>query len=346
MDYDGPDGPFRYTLWSGDYTNPQESFANTTSRAVEVIDLLDADEDVRHNAYKGFLGYSEIKTAVVDMTTVRYLSRHLPKPYSGDGFNDASGNPMMWCMAVSNSHPYAAATKAIGTGTDADRFRLALTYSTVPYRIRSDDDPNILPGAGLFTDLPDEGYALSSGWSSSRYVTKKFSPQTRFQTMRPGVLKLRIGAGVAPTDFQPVPEGFPIKVEGGLVEYRWLQVPAAYVPLGPISLCSGRINNNTFDGFPAKTLLMSDGPEITLPYTDCTGQYVVDITYRFAVSFHPARGLNTLFALNQITGWNTLLQFGKDIGIDYFEMSDGVGAGTNKPYKEEDYTALFRPQQP
>lgn len=223
-------------------------------------------------------------------------------------------------------------------GTGIARYMMAevgLQYNMPDYKIKADSEIiNLNVGEPLYSD-PDEGNALASGYANSRYVTRHVKRMSKMLTIPRGLLST--------TDGKKVLEAIAINENVATFEYTWHQVPESGLPEASWLLGQGTVNDATFDGRPAGTLLF-DGAVETKPMPNpITGKILYTVRYQF----HSLCIIDDSVDPKVIRGHNWVRKVigGKIVPVEF--SADGVGAvaGT-KIFPSYDFRKFFRPDPP
>lgn len=211
-----------------------------------------------------------------------YLSRIVPHNWPK--------RPWMWVQSASQITPQVMRpynftnpiTLADFQARDVDgtptywTAEVQLQYIFPTFKIKADDDPTVVnPIIGdKFQGLPDEGNALQTSYRlNSRYVTRIIKMATKMLTIPRGL--------VADSNKKTIAENIAINEHVGELIYTWHQVPEEALPQTQWIAGANSVNDSTFDGRPAGTLLFTNDPELRMTPNPITGQYLYDVTYRF-----------------------------------------------------------------
>lgn len=260
-----------------------------------------------------------------------YLTRVLP--------HALPARPWMYVQAVPNEEPLGlrGVTDEFGDGTGQsvyDLCELTLNYVMPTYKLKEDDD--VLASTGPLAGKPDEGYALQEGYQDSRYVTRVKKYSSRILVLNKGMLKDQDGKIIV--------EGVPFPEPGGEVQYTWHQVPEECLPELVWMANSGRVNDATFDGYPAGTLLFDGNVEVRPSPNPITGQVLTDVVYRFKLAFKADPADGTIYGHNYVyrlvTNPPALARLRPRL-----VTTDAVGSALgSRMFPNLDFKKLFRPQ--
>lgn len=177
-------------------------------------------------------------------------------------------------------------------GVSYDRARYAITYRGVDYDI--------------FEDGVDEWNRFTSKYRTFSIETLPL-PGSTFKYVD----------GSNPV--MPIPETPGKLFPSQEITYVWRRVPG--IPDSGIDECNGKVNEDTFDGYPEETLLLA-GVE-PRPYISSTRQPLYDISFKF---------------LYRKTTWNKIYQQSEND----FTLVTTTGLETGqKIYGSADFTQLF-----
>ncbi len=315
---------WRNTSYTWMNESPEESLVTDNSRATGTV-LVDWSD--RGQARRDFIGYPSYNVDISPLTglPVAYISRLIPFQYPSPDLSS------LWCQG---------APKTVGAGklgNDPLEGKLAsyphafisLSFQAPGFFILPDDD--VIAGSGPLVGYPDEAWWLAnSSWVNTRNILRVTKPAGKFVTLRQNIALIH-GYG-DPAEAQPLNEGAPVQLGEAVYVYAWHQVPAEAYPLQAIAKCLGRINNATFDGFAAGTMLL----ETVDTRIEWSPFQQLQLTVSYQMRFHP--NVNNA---GVIKGWNSALGvFSKT--LDYYPLSDGAG---NPIFKSCDMSSLFRPDQ-
>lgn len=313
------DSTWRATLYDEmlNTASPVEAWAPNQSRANRTIRT---GWDFRKQAVWDFLGYTEI---LVGGSGTNYLSRTVPHNYPGED--------KIWCTDVPR---IVGAIPTGSTGADSTLLaayqfaELTLTYTATLYNHLTDAE---MIAAGYINSDGEisEGVALKT--SFGRYVTYKSKPGLRQLILNRSAVK-RSDTGA------PIPEGVPVPVPYEDIELTWHQIPEAALNTTVWGQTQGCINDDTFLGRPAETLLM-EAPEI-IRREGLFGAASYDVVFRMRYYPQYDKGIPPT-----ARGWNWLLA---PIGppntayLDMVKMTINT-ANTEAPFATADFTRCFEP---
>lgn len=304
-----------------------------------------AQEDLISYA-EALLGWARVQTDAQGPggSTRRWIERGSPAVYpTSSSTENPFATDWLYCRSVPAAEPCAAPI-----GLDAGRstteylwYRFHTVWETLDWDVKADDDVlaqegPLAAGADIFA-RPDEGDALSRGWSGTRWITKQIQPASQVVSMRQGFVRYALPvAGGVPGD--PINEGWPMSVARIAVEYVWHHVPLDGVPFAGIQRCLNCINNAGFDNYPEWTMLLTDAK--LRFYRSAFGQRVADVLYRFL--YKPSRDPIT----GTYYGHNAILRV-KGGQRRYWPVStDGYDPLVfNSIWEPVDMSQLFRPDQ-
>jgi hypothetical protein len=330
--------------------SPREVWAPDGSRMSRDY-VIAGDAQSRIFAAWDFLGGSELIEVETGDGPRYYVSRQTPHDYP---FVTDAGDVFLFAQSIPQGRPLgvgAPNTDFPGLAADYTNYLMTVEYRTLSYDVKEDDE--VLAGPALplpdsgFNDsplegFPDEGYALAAAAGpdepgASRYITRVARPGGRFHVLRAGMM------GYV-SDNKPVPEGIPLTVPFVTLSYTWHQVPEGGVPNAAIRKCLGTINNLTFDGYPAETLLLTN--VVPRPFRNPFGErnYDVEYTFRYQPNVSYADGVTP-------RGHNFIPRVTAAGGLDYEEIRALKNSGGSPlaagspPYRLTDFATLFRPDQ-
>lgn len=299
--------------------SPVEAWAPNQSRANRTIRTA---WDFRKQAVWDFLGYTEV---VIGTSGTKYLSRTVPHNYPGED--------KIWCTDI----PRIVGSGPIGqTGLDSTMLaaytyaELTLTYTASLYNHLTDAE---MVAAGYVNAEGEisEGVALQN--SFGRYVIYKSKPGIRQLVLNRSAVK-RSDTGA------PLLEGVPVPVPYEDIELTWLQIPEAALNTAVWGETQGCLNDDTFLGRDAETLLM-EAPEI-IRREGLFGAASYDVVFR--MRYYPQFDYGTPPTAR---GWNYILAPIGDpatASLDMVKMVTNT-AGTVSPFRTADFTRCFEPAQ-
>lgn len=367
--------------------SPNERFGPGSSSMTRFADLFDGSFQGRLQAAYDFLGYGLVinsGTTAPDGSTLYYIHRVIPMAYPGLPANiflpAAPGDlaPGTYPPGIINKFFVLAITKTepLGqpTGVDLDatpvgtaagmykRARLSLECSTVPWAII--DDPTLIAQGGSTNGFPDEGAALAKGWQFTRYIMRRREAFSRLIKIPYGVMQTNAPGQNNQQKINPT--ALPFREGGANFTYTWMRVPLTSGPVpgfneSRIGSALGMLNNATFDGKAAGTLLLDSYS--TREYQGSFGEWLADVSFNMIYLPHNSSG-NRLAAYNNLvlagqspplpvspsgatltkgtpTGWNTLVDVDAFGNWDYYDVM--TAKGLQKPFQTTDFSALFRP---
>lgn len=257
------------------------------------------------------------------------LSRRIPFGYP----SFSSNGPWLYASRVLR-------TKGVGNrGKDQvvdvsnyEKCLITALHESRTYKVTPDQ-------AGKIGGIQDEGTLLASGWANSRYVTKLPEPCERQLTLNLGMMRFVDDAAVnaqgQPIGGQAMLQGLPWVLQEQEIHYTWHEVPVEAYPNTAITTCMGQVNNATFDGYPARTLLCR-APKFK-PYQTQLGQRLLDIHYTFR--FRPNVDKDGV-----PQGWNAVP---KVVGgqLTFVPVtSNGRTLLGSPPHRLVDFKTLFQPE--
>jgi hypothetical protein len=234
-------------------SGPREDYAPGARRAIAMITVLDGSPAGRAQAATDLIGYASPPAGdKIGTNLVTYFKRTSPLPYPGA--------ENLYLQALTNGQGLGVASHGPDGVSFAGGYQFQATFTSRPYLIKEDRQVKAQATAGLVQSplydpagvktFPDEGDALKRGWQSSRYVSRRFLPASRFITTRAGFLAYV-------SDNVDVPETFPFNEGLAQVRYVWHAVPVACIPFNAIQRCMGGVNTDGFDFAPPHTLLLT-----------------------------------------------------------------------------------------
>lgn len=312
---------FRSTSYVECEDSPEGSYfldRGQVSRRV-YVDWLD-----REQAELDFLGTAEV---LDNGSGVKYISRTIPHAFPP--------KPHMYVQSIPKEQPVSLVGNGADDVADYDLCELTLVYVMPTFYVREDIDV-VSVGGDDWDTLPDEGWALEQGYEAvSRYVTRvqRFAGKTF--VLNRGMLK--------DEDSKVIVEGIPYPVTGGEVQYTWHQVPAAGLPTAAWLGYTNVVNDDTFDGYPAGTLLFDGNVEARANPNPVTGQVLFDVTYRFSVSIKVDPITEDVYGHNYI--WR-LADNGSGTPVlrPKLVTTNGTGASAGTTlFRETTFRRFFRP---
>ncbi len=326
-----------YTDWDVDHLGnlgPNPAVANSTLGNLPWRDQAALD----------FAGTAQVLTGPATPLApngVKYLSRTLPHPHPVKTFMRVQDVVQVKPCCIRGT----TGTPQDGTGMAKYEFaELMLQYHFPDYHFKEDADVLNLNDQDPFYLLPDEGWALSQGIASSRYV----KPQHKFASR-----ELLLGRGMMQDTLgRLITESPAVREFCGEAWYTWYCVPEAAVPRQAWLEGSDCVNDDTFDIWPAGTLLFHGTPETHPEPNIVDGQIYYTIQYRFYVLLlpDPTGGPGAVHGHNYI---RRLGEYRNSIGtlvkalLPFLVTTDGKGneAGT-RLHPDFDFRKFFRPDLP
>lgn len=326
-EYTGDDGP-----------SPKMSFAVDNSRITRTLLVGGASVDWKQ-AKQDFLG----RCYVVKGALTRIIRRDIPHSFPHESWLYATAIPEMEQGSYDFTFQNVATYKQI---------KMQVVYSALTYNVKTDDEVLNTDELSLLNGLPDEGFALASGWENSRFVTKTVKPSAKLYSLARGAMRV-VGADLSNGTEKPLLEGLPIVEPAAEVQYTWHAVPLGDsvtgfgVPRVLHLTALGKLNNATFDTYPAGTLRLESVEPI--PKRDCLGNRIFDIVYKmqFLPRVGHLKGQNQDGTQDASYGHNYVYTVDStaDNLIVARVTSNGLAGGT-PPYRSMDYGKLFNPDQP
>lgn len=310
--------------------SPNEAWgAGGGSRMTREMDVFNGTYAGRLNAAQDFIGYAQVATS----GGVKYITRVTPMPYPSLPIDANPGaNSVFYVSGISRTAPLGVpggidpASFPVGTaGANYDRARMTVEFTTLPFQVK--EDAQVIATGGPLVGLPDEGFALASGWQNTRYITRQIQPFVR-------LLKLPYGLMKQAATGKLLKVGIPFREGGANITYTWYRVPVAGVNFTTIGGALQTINNATFDIAPANTLLFDSFA--TREYQGAFGERIMDVTMHMIYLPHTA--MNNPGKGTQ-RGWNWYLDVAGGI-LDYYEVQS---TGGTSPFLSSDFTLLFHP---
>lgn len=229
------------------------------------------------------------------------LNREVPEPHP---YNDK-----MRCVDVELVEPVGAFSQDVASNPPGhvkwERAVYRCTYRSLPFDVLANDELS----------------SKSSGCELERYVIKR--KKWSFENQKTSSAGLVYDDAGKDYNGHPVPETWARPFSLIQLEYTWIDVPAAFVPNTSIGACAYHVNDATWDGYPAETVLFMGTDET--PYDDFRGFRRVDVKYLFAVR---ADGLS----------WNKFT--GEDFDWVLVKVS---GSASTRPFATADFRTLFSP---
>jgi len=339
--------------------SPNERWGPGSSAMTRTFDLVDGSFLGRLQAAYDFLGYGVVVPTGI-AGTPWFLHRVVPMAYPARDAGSIKLPNLADVMALWDIQPpdlsntlYAigiSKTEPLGQPKGLDfnaspggaaaanytRARLTTEFTTLPYLVKTD--------AQMPTDktgVVSEGFALASGWQNSRYVVRHLEPFSRLLEVPFGLPKI---AG------KFLKTGLPLREGGCNAKYTWMRVPLTggsgkgAVPFSTIQSSIGTLNNDTFDIFPAGTLLLDS--IATREYQGAFGERLADVTFNMIALIHPSTGNNAGTGgplKGAPLGWNyvfTAVGNPPNLITDYYKVTLG---DVDPPFVSNDFKALFEP---
>lgn len=323
--------PFRSTWRSTQYNetftqpSPSEAWAIDQGRATRVIECAWL---LRKQATLDFLGYAEVP---IGGSGLAYLSRTIPHNYPFE--------TRIWCTAnpkVEGLGPRGR-TGVDGAGSMIADFHYAmmtLGYSTPPYDIMDDVEMGVRGFLNAVGDI-SEGVALRE--RRPRYISYVSKPGMQQLIFNKTAIKR---ADTNPRT--PLPEGIPIPLPYEELEFTWWHVPEAALPRNVWAKSMGTVNNATFFGRAAETLLL-EAPQ-AMPITGPFGDRLFNVVFR--MKFKPLFDYSVDPPVAR--GWNHILVPAGPAATSVLkpvEMCTNMGPDAPKrPIRTSDFTLLFEPE--
>ena len=359
-------GNLTFVEFVGDENSPQEQFEADRTRAIRVFDV---PWDKRHAMAVALLGYSQRsvqfpfgqpqQNAQAFPAIVRKLP-HVHPVYTD--VNNVGGffTPFLYAQKVSikgvGYNPANAADGLTGIGQTAvakyTKARLTVEYGTFTYNILTDAEMDQEPAA-----IGDQPFPVDES-TLRRFVTKIARPNVDVVTTPNGVWKV-VNLGNINV---PVKRGIYKSVPSEMFQITWHQIPEECIPCALVNPSNatgnnnylsnylGKVNSETFAGYPRGTLLLVS-VELR-PFRNPFGRRQYDITYNIK-HFQPgfdvyrptiAAGHNwiwfhtpTSVAAEQATGWGWL-----EVTMDGQTNQNALADGKN-PFDYLPFNRLFKP---
>ncbi len=236
------------------------------------------------DAARDFVGYSEV---VADTTTgVNYISRKLPFSHgSGAGFVNAGAAAYLWCETAAPEGDVPRGDD-VALNAQYDECNLGLTFTSRPYRLLHDDDPDVRGLVGGVPNLPSEA-------NLARYITPRKTTAVQRLTLPPAAMYWAIGINPPATIGCPN-AGLPtigadiILHNQFTLSLKWWQVPVEGYPRRTVAALVGSTNGKPFGNatdsliglYPSGTLVFMN-PEESEPYQMPNGGFALDVTFKF-----------------------------------------------------------------
>lgn len=303
-------------------------------------------------ACTAFLGWPYIQSLVTGVDTISRVTPHAIKLPMAENLAELTEyavvvpEPDPWLYATSVSRIEGVGPR-VGYDDQGlpkyDTARITFAYTSLSYDIYEDTD-GVTFGTGDYAGAPDEA-------TLTRYITRLYRPGVRAVTIPRQLTKWTLeendltpaGAAAAAgyvTAGPAVLESL-AKTESTL-DLIYVHHQRPDLPLTAIMDAMGCVNSVAFDGFPAGTLLMAEGPDIR-PERSCIGQRTYDVHFKFKF-VSKVRATPSVLRV----GWNWFLRCFKihpsTDTLDYRKItSSGLSAGS-PVYQEYDFYSLFRPE--
>jgi hypothetical protein len=330
--------------------SPAENASFDGSRVSRSLWFPDATPAKRYAFQKALMGYAK----VLPDNGRRYLHRQIPygNPAVSDGDLNPGGSEYLWCKSVPSGTPVPSipsADPATGVATYKG-YRWSCEFRSCPYRVCADEDTLLLAQAGPLAAgpglnaLPDEGDALRRGFVNTRYVSNPTEQATKINQIKQASLNyLHDDNSPGPLVGHPMP--LPQYME--TILWRWFEVPEDAVPRKAIADCANNVNDATFAGYPAGTLILRSASR--RPYNNPLGPGMMyDIEYKMEYLPNQEKRLTNVggVLVHRQLGWNsdvvTIRPADGGNGFDFYRVGDDDG---NPPHAYKDFSSLFRPDQ-
>jgi hypothetical protein len=318
-----------YADWTPDQGGgPVIQLADDASRIERPIQVAHVNY---YGAAAAFLGYSLLP----QVGAVKYISRTTPHPY--EDMLDINARPWLYARSISRLEGVGPRGKRANGSPAFDLARMTLVYTSLTYDIKEDTDPNVIGLAEDATGVANPLAGLPDEARLTRYVTRLYRPAHRVVTIPQALMQ-----------WVPIPPNEPAgtileatgKSEPGL-ELTYIHHLRPDVPINAIQQAMGKVNQYTFDGFPAETLLC-EAPDIR-PIVSPIGDRIYDVQFRFV--FRPKYNANGV-----ATGHNHFLRCwrnttGAALQLDYrrANLSSTGTAASGNVYPSFNFLKLFRP---
>lgn len=334
--------------------SPSESYAFDASRSSRSFQIRDATPERRYLTAKALLGYVDVLTE----GSRRYI--HRQAPYANPPVSDPDLNPnrapSLWCKSIPHGAPVPSVPSAdpqTGAATYA-AYRFAAEFRSLPYAVKEDYQvfatAGPLAAGGGLNSLPDEGDCLRRGIANTRYITISVQPGIKRGVLKEGSLRFEASPGPGPL----VGVGIPIAQYTAHVIYTWYEIPYSAVPWKAIVRCAENVNGpigagGIFDGFAAGTLLL-ESTAIRTYTCPLSPRLLCDVEYRMA--YLPNEEERLTGGVRRLLGHNSIYSVipapQGDGGDYYYVNTSGMpgAAGGRYPHSYEDFSTLFRPDQP
>lgn len=326
---------------SDDGPSPKMAFAVDNARITRTLLVSGAAVDWKA-AKQNFLG----RCYVTKTATTRTIHRDIPHSFPFESWLYATSIPEMEQGSFDQTDSDVAVYKQL---------KMQVVYTALTYNVLPDSSVLNTEVGHALEGRPDEGFALASGWENSRNITKTIKPSAKLYSLARGAMQI-VGADLASGTAKPLLEGLPIVEPSAEVQYIWHNVPAGSSAAGEAGLgvpwnlhltALGKLNNATFDRFPAGTLRLESIDPIA--GRDAIGNRVYNVTYRmqFLPRVGHLTGQNQDGSQDTYYGHNyvyTLDSTGNNLIVARV-TSNGLATGT-PPYRSLDFRRLFNPDQP
>jgi hypothetical protein len=319
------------------YQSPQEEAAGDDARVTQEVDIVPGTLEVRQDAYLDFLGYARIAVGKRGAQDVFYLTRKTPMPYVTRRIPDLNEeNRPLYCVGIPSGRGMSAARKHPRYNTaDYDRYRLTLTFRGLAFPVLEDDAVLATDSDNPLNGFPDEGEALQK--SKPRYVTRYVDYGNRQVQVR-GSMFFYVNEVVSPAR-DPIPEGVPFPDNFESLTYNWFGVPQAAYNREYCFQSLNKLNDRTFDGFPASCLLLAGIKET--PRWGPLNDPLIDLSFHMRAVYHFSR------FYNKPIGWNGILRKRPFLtSVDYVPISSDATLTGTLPFSSADFRLLFQPPQP
>jgi hypothetical protein len=343
--------PNFWSLWgstqyaeSADEQNPSPDlgFAIDSGRVVRQL-WIGGEAAAWQTAKSDFLGFGQVLTG---LNGVRYISRQIPHAFPLANWLYAQGTPKFEMVQLARVNMDVA---------EYTMSKMTVNYLALSYNIQPDANVlnTIVDVNNHFLGYPDEGFALSLGFDTSRYVTHNRKPSSKFLSLARGSMYV-LASDIGQNQPRPLAEGLPFKEPAAEVQFVWHVVPEAGVPDVLHMVAHGCINDDWFMGYPPQTLRI-EGIE-PINRRDPLGNRVVDVVYRMQflprVGKHIVTGAQPVNGPPQLTfssiqphGHNWVWATALGNLVLARVTTDGTPNG-DPPYQTLDFKLLFNPDQP
>jgi len=271
-------------LWNRTYYrekvpgSPATTFAVDASQSVRTFDV---DWTAQANAVEDFLGYATVVSTGAGSPYGLAVSRSTPIYHPS--FYQPNGLPFLYATKCDIEGIGFTQGRWLGSIQDSngvaryDYARMKVAHESLTYDIREDNDTLVTNLTG--TGFPDEARL-------NRYVTKVVQPQAEYISLGYGCMRYVGGpnaGGAVPFSVGKILVSWDVALTWHGVPIEAVATQAINPGIGSniafIDLALGRVNDRTFAGYAAGTMLFVMANIV--PHRSATGRRTYDCEYRF-----------------------------------------------------------------